>query len=398
MKIALTTILVVILTFFSPYQSLGAAFLIYNQDAKANSMGMAVSASIDNPSSVFYNPALMTETDGYGFLTGDVIIYPKMTYKDPDTGSRYDTKTGAHHVPHLYGKYSKGNIAFGIGIFSPFGLSTEWSSHWPGRYNIIFAEIKTTFINPVFAYRLNDRISFGLGMSYVRSSVSFKSALNLFPLSDGISRLTGDGEGIGFNGSLLIKLPEGYFLSLTYRSPVNIKYNGKAKFYLPPPFISNQTNASTRLTLPFLCVAGIAKKINRFTIEADLLFTGWSSMNSYRIRSDNGMADGFFYKDWHNTFTLALGASYKANKKMEITTGYMLDKTPIPKKTLGPELPDSTRHILTGGYSYTFFDNWRFNLGYQATFFENTRSNLKGFLGRYKGFAQLFMVGFEYNI
>ncbi|MCX7965249.1 MAG: outer membrane protein transport protein [Syntrophorhabdaceae bacterium] len=396
MKIFITLFTIGII-FFSPLKLFSAAFLIYNQDAKANSMGMAVSASIDNTSAVFYNPASLTEKKGWSFLVGDIIVYPEITYENPDTGTKYKTKTNAHHIPHLYGKYSEGNVAFGIGIFSPFGLSTEWSKSWSGRYNIIFAEIKTTFINPVISYRFNDALSVGAGISYVKSSVAFKNNLNLFPFAEGILKLSGNGEGIGLNGSVFLKLLESYFISLNYRSPVSIKYNGKAKFYLPAPLISTQTGASTKLTLPFLFVAGIAKKFEDLLIETDLLFTGWSSMNNYRIKSDNGMADGFFYKDWHNTITLAIGVNYKMGKKMEISGGYMLDRTPIPKRTLGPELPDSTRHILTAGCTF-IKDHWKITTGYQATFFKDTKSYLKGMEGKYNGFAHLLMIGLEYNM
>lgn len=268
-------IIFIFLSIFFPLNVFGAAFLIYNQDAKANSMGMAVSASIDNSSAVFYNPAILTDIKGFGFLVGDTIAYPRMTYEDHLSGEKYITKTGSHHIPHMYMRYTKDRFSVGLGIFSPFGLSTQWPDHWIGRYNIVFAEIKTTFVNPVVAYRINDSISFGAGLSYVNSSVTFKSALNLFPLPDGLSRLSGDGEGIGYNGALLIKFPDDIALSLTYRSPVRIKYRGRANFYLPPPLLSTSTGASTTLTLPFICAAGISKKAGQFVFEGDILYTGW---------------------------------------------------------------------------------------------------------------------------
>lgn len=389
-------IIFIFLLIFFPFRVFGAAFLIYNQDAKANSMGMAVSASIDNSSAVFYNPAMLPDLKGFGFLAGDIIAYPRMTYEDPISGEKYITKTGSHHIPHLYMRYTTDRLALGLGIFSPFGLSTQWPNNWIGRYNIIFAEIKTTFVNPVVAYRINDSISIGGGLSYIQSYVTFKSALNLFPLSDGLSRLSGDGDGIGYNGAIFVRLPNDLALSFTYRSPVRIKYRGRAKFYLPPPLVSTSTGASTTLTLPFICAAGIAKKHGQFIFEADILYTGWSSMSNYQISSDNGMADGFFYKNWRNSPSIALGVNYFSGKNMEIRGGYMFDKTPIPKKTLGPELPDSTRHIFTSGITYKKGD-YRFSIGYQATFFNDTKSYMAGMAGKYTGFAHLIMFGMEFG-
>ncbi|MCX8110428.1 MAG: outer membrane protein transport protein [Syntrophorhabdaceae bacterium] len=389
-------IIFIFLFVFFPISLFGAAFLIYNQDVKANSMGMAVSASIDNSSAVFYNPAILPDLKGFGFLAGDIIAYPRMTYEDQLTGEKYVTKTGSHYIPHLYMKYTKDRFSAGLGIFSPFGLSTQWPNHWVGRYNIVFAQIKTTFINPVVAYRINDRISLGGGISYVGSSVAFKNALKLSPLPDGVSRLSGDGEGIGYNGAILIRLPEDIALSLTYRSPVKIKYRGRANLYLPAPLAPVSTGAWTTLTLPFMFVTGISKKIGNLVFEADILYTGWSSMSNYEISSDNGMADGFFYKNWRNSPSIALGISYSTEKTIEFMGGYMFDKTPIPKKTLGPELPDSTRHIFTSGITYKKGD-YRLNIGYQATFFNDTRSYMKGMEGKYTGFAHLLMIGMEFG-
>ncbi|HOV89273.1 MAG TPA: outer membrane protein transport protein [Syntrophorhabdaceae bacterium] len=389
-------IIFIFLFLFIPHLVFGAAFLIYNQDVKANSMGMAASASIDNSSAVFYNPAILPNLKGFGFLVGDIIAYPKMTYKDPISGESFVTKSGSHHIPHLYMRYTKERFSAGIGVFSPFGLSTEWPKNWIGRYNIVYAGIKTTFLNPVMAYKINDVISIGGGISYVKSEVTFKNAINLFPLQDGLASLSGHGDGIGYNGAALFNLPRDFALSLTYRSPVKIKYRGRANFYLPPPFAPISTEASTRLTLPFIFATGIAKKTEKAVFEADILYTGWSSMSHYRISSDNGMADGFFYKNWRNSMSIALGMNYLAGKNTEARAGYMYDRTPIPKKTLGPELPDSTRHIFTMGMTYKKGD-YRINLGYQATFFNDTRSYLTGLDGKYSGFAHLVMLGLGFE-
>lgn len=146
--------------------------------------------------------------------------------------------------------------------------------------------------------------------------------------------------------------------------------------------------------MPFIFATGIAKKSGQFVFEADILYTGWSSMSRYRVSSDNGMADGFFLKNWCNSPSVALGMNYLWGNNMEVRGGYMFDKTPIPKKTLSPDLPDSTRHILTAGISYKKSD-YKLNMGYQATFFNNTRSYIAGINGKYTGFAHVLMFGIE---
>lgn len=375
----------------------GSAFLIYNQDAKANGMGMAVISSIDNPSAVFYNPAMLVFQKGFGMSVGDTMIAPNTRYEDPTTGKRYYAKTETHHLPTFFAKYTHNNMSFGIGVYSPFGLSTEWPQGWAGSRYSTFAELKTTYVNPVFAFKANDNFSFSFGLSYITGSVTTKQTVFVAPgLPDGASKLAGDGDGIGYNAGVAIKLPADYMLSFTYRSPTEIRFNGKAFFSLPPPLASTGAGASTTFTLPFIAVAGLAKKIGALTLEGDILYTGWSSMSSYRITFDNGTADAFVYKNWFNTPSIALGANYTVNKYFDIRGGYMYDKSPVPGKTLGPELPDSTRNIFTIGSTFQK-EAFKVNLGYQATFFNDRNSYIQGLNGKYTNFAHVFLLNFEYN-
>ncbi|HOF57094.1 MAG TPA: outer membrane protein transport protein [Syntrophorhabdaceae bacterium] len=388
--------IILFLVFVLPSHALGAAFLIYNQDAKANGMGMAVISSIDNPSAVFYNPAMLVFRQGFSISAGDTMIAPSTRY-ETTTGKRYYSKTSTHHLPTFFAKHTHNDISFGIGVYSPFGLSTEWPRDWAGSRYSTFAELKTTYINPVFAFRVNDIFSFGFGVSYIKSSVKMKQNIFVAPgLPDGESKLTGDGDGIGYNAGITIRFPKDYTLSFTYRSPTEIKFNGKAFFFLPPPLTSSGTVASTTFTLPFIAVAGLSKKLGAFIFEGDILYTGWSSMSSYRITSNNGTADSFVYKNWRNTPSIALGINFNVNKYLDIRGGYMYDKSPVPGKTLGPELPDSARNIFTIGGTLRR-DAFKINFGYQATFFEDRYSYIQGLHGKYTNFAHLFLVGLEYS-
>ncbi len=390
----------VLLLLGMPGEASGAGFLIYNQDAQANGMGMAVASSVNNPSAVFYNPSQLPYQKGFGGSVGDTVVIPATYFKDHHTGQRTYAKSTTHHLPSVFMKYTKEDLSFGVGVFSPFGLSTQWPDNWIGRYAATFAEIKTTFVNPVVAYRFNDYLSLGLGVSYIQSSVTMKNAIDLRSagLSDGHARLKGDGEGAGYNAGCTIKLPAEVTISFTYRSAVPIRYNGKASLNMPPPLASSATKASTKISLPFLAVFGIAKEMGALTLEGDILYTGWSSLRGYRVTSDNRTADAYYSKDWIDVPSIALGFNYRWTQYFEIRGGYMYDKSPVPAKTLGPELPDATRNIFTLGTAVGG-DHFKVDLGYQATFFakaDSTRS-IVGPRGTYGNFAHLIFASFTYN-
>jgi long-chain fatty acid transport protein len=383
-----------------PSQALAGSFLIYNQDAKANGMGLAVVSSIDNPSAIFYNPALLPSQPGLGISMGDTIFMSERRFEDSVTGVRTQAKKTTHHVPSFFTNYTKGPLALGVGVYSPFGLSSEWPQNWTGRYTSTFGEIKTVFINPTIAYKLNEWFSVGAGLSYVDSSLKLKQAMNLFPFPDGIAKLSGNGDGFGYNAGVNIRLPLDYALSFAYRSPVEIKYNGRARFYTDSPFkpFLPDGNVTTKMTLPYIFMAGLSKQIGKLTVETDFIYTGWSAVKEYTVKYDNGMPSQTFRKDWRDSPSIAIGANYRWNNFLETRLGYMYDWTPVPTRTLTPDLPDSSKHVITGGLGFNK-GSFKMDIAYQATAYEraDSRNNIVGApRGIYNGFAHVVLVNLMY--
>jgi long-chain fatty acid transport protein len=393
--------IILIIALLLPFEAFGAAFMIYQQDAKAQGMGLAVVSSIDNPSAVFYNPALLPQVKGLNVSAGTIMVTSDRTFTDDATGIRTTAKSKTHWIPTLFANYTREGLSIGLGIYSPFGLSSEWPSTWVGRYSSTFAEIKTTFINPVIAYQLNDVVSFGFGVSYVKSSVNLKNALPLFPFPDGMAKLTGDGDGVGVNAALALRLPKDFTLSFTYRSPIKIEYEGKAKFYVNPylkPFFPG-SYAETTFTLPYIFSTGLAKKFGNLTLEADFIYSGWSSTDRYTVSFTNGFPPATYYKNWSDSPSFAFGANYELSKAWQVQAGYMYDKTPVPKSTLSPEIPDSSKNLLMAGAQYSV-DGFKAALGYQATFYDkvsSSRNTVGAPRGDYEAFAHILVFNISYS-
>ena len=402
---SLVPVFLLVALLFYPGQLLASGFIIYNQDAKADAMATAVTASIDNPSAIFYNPALLPDQPGFGVSANDTIIMPSRTYRDAATGTTADLKPATHNVPSLFAKYTRDQWSLGIGVYAPFGLSADWGKTWIGRYSTTYAQLRATFVTPTIAYKFNDRISVGFGVSYVDSSVDLQSAIPLTPFPDGEAKLTGDGWGVGANAGLLVKLPSDYTLSFTARSPVKIKYKGDANFNTANDLVFKtlvpqlrDSNASTTITLPWQMTAGLAKKIGALTLETDVTYLGWSTIDRYTAHFSDGRPPVIYLRDWQNAFSFAIGANYKFCPSFEAQLGYMYDMSPVPQRTMAPDLPDANKQLVTGGIGYTK-GPFKANLAYQATFFNKVSSvgNTVGApQGTYDQFTQmvLFTVSF----
>lgn len=389
-----------------PPDLFASAFLFYAHDAKAAGMATAVVSSIDNPSAVLYNPAMLPYQKGFGFSQTQSLLVSHMKVTPDATGTTWETSHEVKRIPSFFLKYSSDRLSLGIGMFSLFGMNTEWPNGWDGRYNGYLSDLDARHINPVIAYRLTDNVSLGFGVSYVTSSFVRKNAISLGILGDGQIRVEGDGEAFGFNAGITMKLPDEYTLSLTYRSPITIDYKGRATFAVPNAVKSNFPDgpAMTRITLPYIAVVGLSKKYGPLTVEGDFRLTGWSSTRGYDLQFETGrpVVSQYTAKNWSNAFAVAIGVNYQWNDYLELRAGYMYDETPIPPSTLSFVPPDSSRNILAAGFGLKF-KRFSFDAGYEAIFL-TTRSTQtttaqgpdnRPFNGTLKGMAHLisFTIG-----
>ena len=110
--------------------------------------------------------------------TGLHAIIPSDEYKD--RGSRYNLpgtpfnglpvlggNGGNAGVNHILGNMylsqpllrnsSYGDITVGVGVFTPFGLETDYQPDWVGRYAALRTKLTTIDIQPTLAWRYNRR-------------------------------------------------------------------------------------------------------------------------------------------------------------------------------------------------------------------------------------------------
>ena len=69
--------------------------------------------------------------------------------------------------------YNSG-LSVGLGLNAPFGLATEYDRDWVGRYHAVESDVKTLNINPSIAYKVDDHLSVGAGVSaqYIDATLS----------------------------------------------------------------------------------------------------------------------------------------------------------------------------------------------------------------------------------
>ena len=347
-----------------PAIAFGNGFAINEQSARAAGMGGAFVAQADSPSAVYYNPAGITQLKETQISTGFGLFVPKASFEssvdDPiiktHAGKTTDLEDTVYFAPNLFGTHKiTSQWSTGIGIFSPFGLGTNWPDDWEGRYTIGGTEtkLKSISINPVAAFRPGKRFSFSAGPILQYIDITLKNKQNLFPVSqiDADSKLEGDNWAWGLNAGLLFWISDNLKAGVSYRSRIIHKITGGKLIVtgIPAALGGNViTGASADLKLPSILSLGAAWSIRSLTMEFDAQWTEWSTYNTLKVIPDNGQIISTT-TDWNNVWAYRFGSQYRLNEYLDLRGGIVFDESPIPDKTLGPLVPFGDRWLFSFG-------------------------------------------------
>lgn len=331
------------------------AFGLDEQGAVAMGRANAFAAQADDATALFYNPAGIGQLHGTQISLGTTLIAPSTTLENTASDSTTDTTAALFYPSTLYvTREIRHDLHAGLGVFTPFGLSTEWTSDWEGRYSTTFSEINTYYFNPNITWSLSPRFHVAAGISYVPSSVTLRNKLELTPLPDGESEIKAEGDGWGYNVAALVALPGQNSVGVSFRSPVKVDYTGNATFS-PSSLLGPPQAIRSALTFPPILTIGLANRaIEAVTLEADLQWVGWSKIQSINIDFvDPSSTDVTTTKNWTDSYSLRFGAEH-SHDAVTLRAGYAYDMTPVPSDTIDPSLPDSDKHALTLGGGYSF--------------------------------------------
>jgi long-chain fatty acid transport protein len=346
----------------------GGGFKIPDQSTRAMGMMDAFVAGADDASAIYYNPAGLTRLDGLQAIGNLYLAHANMYYSGPDGD---ETSDGRYYtVPNMYLAAPIGDseaLFWGLGVYSPFGLGSRWADDSAVRYTTTLAEIQLVNINPTLAYKVGDRLAIGVGVDYFTSRVinrlinNYDTDLN----GDGILDITGQGEadmdaegdGWGYNFGLQWQCSDTIAFGLTYRSRVELDYEGSIELDdIPPAFqaiFPSSSSLETAIEYPASATAAISwQKTPKLRLEFAAEWTDWSSRDEQTF--DTVLALPTTRLDWDDSWVLMLGAEYRLNEKWMLRGGYGFNETPAPKDTADPSLPTGDTHAISIGASYQF--------------------------------------------
>lgn len=375
-----------------------SGFQLLEQNASGIGNAYAGSAAVaENASTIFYNPAGMTQLEGINVTGGVAGIRPSYKFANgasSQTGTNGGDAGSWAAVPNGYASWGlTKDLYVGLGISAPFGLKTEYTQGWVGQRQSLRFDIKTVNINPSIAYRVSDKVSLGFGVNWQRIEAEYLRATALGSLV----KLNLDDSTWGWNAGALFTLSPSTKVGVSYRS--SIKHNTTGSFSG-----ASTDAAKADLEIPDTFILSVTQKLSdKWEMLGDLSRTGWSSIprvNIMNATTGSSTPAQVLDTDFRDTWRVALGANYQYTEAMKLKFGVAYDQTPVKRpETRLVSLPDNSRVWLSMGAQYRFSKVSTLDLGAAYLYLRDPAVNntSNGILvnGTYSG--SVWILGAQYS-
>ncbi len=376
-------------------------------EQSVSSMGTAFagrSSSADDASTVFGNPAGMARIKREQVSGGIALIHAK-TEIDNASGSTSGSNDG-DMVPFIgapmgyYVKPLDDNWSFGLGLYVPFGLVTDYERNFQGRYHGDRSEVRVITLQPTLSYRFNEQLSIGFGPTINRIDGELTSAINnpIPGAGDGKVEIKGDDTALGYNVGVLFEITPQTRFGLTYHSKVDYRLKGDTTVSGPGFVIGSSAgtyDASLELTTPESVDFSVTHELDAdWTLYAGSTWTRWSRLEE--IRADNKGVGGFLGgaltsisepQNWQDTWAHAVGAAYKLNPQWTLRAGLAVDQSPTNNLDRSPRIPTGDRTIFSLGTAWSPNDDVTIDLAYSYLMEDDAHIEKDDYSATYKNTA-----------
>jgi long-chain fatty acid transport protein len=317
------------------------------KDAFAMARGNAFVATADNPSAVYYNPAGLTQLSGQRLSASVYDVSVQSDYHNATSSASLDDSYQA--VPQIFYsiKPDTGPWAFGLGVYAPFGLSTEWPANSPLRtFALKNKETYLTF-NLSAAYQVSPTLSLGGGVTYNKVTVDLSRAIGVFGPTD-LFRFKGDGHAVGYTVGALWKPVAEHSFGVSYQSHTSVKMNGTTDTI---PLITGEKSDAT-FVFPEVLILGYSyRPTPQWNVEVNLDWTNWNRFNTVTINKASGAVPIAF--NWESGLFYEVGVTHYLNSNWNVSAGYLFTENSVPDSTYTPAVPDSNRSFYSLGVGYS---------------------------------------------
>ncbi len=393
-------------------------FGVYEQGACAmGRAGTGVAKPCTDGSSVFFNPANITGTPDV-VSVGGTLIAPRGTFTNDLTGIESELAHKYRPVPNFYlvkgidlaGRVNR--VAFALGLFAPYGLTTEWPDTQEVRFLGYRSDIRAIYLQPTVAVEIAHQIRFGAGLDVNFAHVQLKQKLDLSTqlAAPGVTfgmlgiptgtdfadvNLDGNTTHLGFHVGFSATF-DWLDVGARYLSHQEVSFdNASAVFkqdstHLVVPValpgipagtpvdalvasqftgtgpLTNQT-VSTVIRLPDQLVFGVAAHVvPKLTLLGDVQYTHWRYFDSITVVfAKPQLPTETLHFDDQGVWGVRLGGEFEVTPSFTLRGGWYTHDGASAPYAVTPNLPEGNRSSFTAGIGAQISRGFRIDAAYQ---------------------------------
>lgn len=385
----------------------------------------------DDVSAIHFNPAGLTLLHGLQTTVAGTYVSLDIDYKGLN-GARENGRDKPASIPAAFLSYQvNDSLWLGLAITSPYGMRIRYGSDWSENQRGISGSVTTVDINPNIAWKVNDYISIGGGVSALWTHSKIKSGLpakqtQALPAALGGGSLDiplgGQFEYKGsdwmftYNLGLMVSPTEDLRFGVSYRSSAHVTARGD--YYIRGNAVMNgEGDGKGRLQTPeTVYISATWKPIQKLRLSGLARWANWKKFENMRFSMDNlsnlhatqgamDLAQSFppalaqgaigaiqsklgnvnIENNWKAAWLFSLGADLDVTDQWTIRGGVALETDPIKQQNLRTALiPDTKRLWLTCGLSWKPTPKWQVDMAYghirgigHRNLYESDKSNVK---------------------
>ncbi len=346
----------------------GAGFQVLEQGASNMGTSMAgatVNASND-ASAAYLNPAAVSFIDmevGQTMVsTGLSAVLPTLGMSKD--GKNYDCARNSF-VPNIFTVHKFTEELFGsISVTAPFGLESQYDSNWIGRQHGVHSYMLTIDINPSVAYKVNDWLTIGGGVSAQYAYCKLTQGIAAVPFGEAIA-LNASGWGVGGNIGFTVEYAEGGRFGFQWRSEVCQDVDGTFRL-----MDVDRGDITASVSLPQTFTVGVYQRLfgdlENFAVMADYSYTAWSCFENLDIYQGSSLIS-HTAENWKDTSRVSVGLHYYPEEIEDLTLrfGVCYDESPVKGAQYRTvRIPCSDRIWFSTGFGYDLAENIKLDMAY----------------------------------
>ncbi len=369
------------LTTFASSSAFSAGFQV--NEHSANGLGRAMAgqaATPENASILATNPAAIGVFTQSQFSSSVSVIAPSVdisgdvsyaaggqTIGSADASNQDIADTAI--VPSIfYTTPINDKWAAGVGVFTTYGLRSDYSDDFDALHFADAAEVRSITINPAVSYKVNEQLMLGAGINATFADAEISSAISnslspilsnalqtQVPATTSIFKLEGEDWGFGWNVGAFWQPTDMTNIALSYRAETELTLSGEVSSQITPSL--NQPG-SLDLNLAAITELAVNQKLNsQWSVQASLTFTDWSTFEKLEANLSDGSDFLIKQENFDDSLRASVGVTYLYSDELTLRAGYAYDDGVVTIENRSLSIPDTDRHWVSGGFTYSFSES-----------------------------------------